>query len=255
MGLVVIVQTVGAQQSDDNHVLHLPLGDIRKIHTGRIALILHVEAEPVFLDRRGQVINVAHHQFPVRHCWCLTGVLQRLHVECVLGVARHVGGELSHLIHLTVVGIFVGHGQHLVGLESSLQRDVAHRPVNGVFRRIQHAGALQFLVAGATFQSIVAVEHRGGLVNVSGIGIGGVQQRIELTGIVGCGNVGPRAVAQVVQRHDMSGVGGVSRLVGHPYFHAVDGDARHHVGQPLHGSIIFLAEEVGEEEVAVLLVV
>ena len=72
--LVVIVKTVGAQQPDDRLVLNLLLRDIRKVNTCRVALILHVKAELIFLNRRSKVINVLHHQVPV----ALTGIIARI---------------------------------------------------------------------------------------------------------------------------------------------------------------------------------
>ena len=255
MCLVVIVQAVGSHQLYQRHVLHLLLRNIRKVHARRITLVLHVEAELILFYGRGQIVHVAHHQLPVRHRRCLTGVLQRLHIKCVRGIARHVGSKLSHLIHLAVISIFEGHGQHLVGLQSGLQRDIAHRLVYRVLRGTEQPDALHLLIRETSFESVMTVEHRRGLLNVSGIGVCGGQQRIQRTGIVGRRNSLRSAIAKVVECHDMAGVRRVSRLVGHPHLHAVDGDARHHVGQFLHGGIVFLAEEGGEEEVAVLLVV
>ena len=52
----------------------------------------------------------------------------------------------------------------------------------------------------------------------------------------------------------MAGVGGGARLVGHPNLNAVDGDARGDGGQLLHALVVAVAEEVGQEEVAVLVV-
>ena len=59
------------------------------------------------------------------------------------------------------------------------------------------------------------------------------------------------AFAQVGKGHDVSGVGGGSVLVGHPHFHAVDGDAALYVGQAFHPTRVVVAEVVSQEEVAV----
>ena len=62
-------------------------------------------------------------------------------------------------------------------------------------------------------------------------------------------------LTQVRQGHDITGVRGVARLVGDPDLHTVDLDTCHHVGQRRHRLVIPLTEIVGEEEVAVLLIV
>ena len=116
MGLVVVIQAVGTDQLDDGQVFHLRLRNIREVHARGIALVFHVEPELVALHRRCQVIHVAHHQLPVRHLRRLARVLERFHVKGVGGIAGDVRGKFSHLVGLAVVRIFIGHGQHLVGL-------------------------------------------------------------------------------------------------------------------------------------------
>ena len=49
--LVVIVQTVGSQELNHRHVLHLLFGNVREVHAGGVALVFHVEAELVLLHR------------------------------------------------------------------------------------------------------------------------------------------------------------------------------------------------------------
>ena len=72
----VVVQTVGTQHTDKRLVLYLRLWYITKVHTGRIALIFHVQPELFFLHVGGQVVNVLHHQVPVSLCGVVAGVLQ-----------------------------------------------------------------------------------------------------------------------------------------------------------------------------------
>ena len=63
------------------------------------------------------------------------------------------------------------------------------------------------------------------------------------------------SLAQVGEGHDIARVRRVARLVGHPHLHTINLDAGHQVRQCLHGAVVNLAEVVGEEEVAVLLIV
>ena len=132
--LHVIVQPVGSEQSDDGLVFYLRLGQIVEIDACRVALELHVQPEFLSLHAGCEVIDVLHHQVPVALCRIVAGVFQRFDEECL----RHIGivaGKLSDLEGLSAVGIFVGNGEHLVGLECGFQCDVAERCVHGVFRR------------------------------------------------------------------------------------------------------------------------
>ena len=65
----------------------------------------------------------------------------------------------------------------------------------------------------------------------------------------------PGILTQIGQRNNVTRVGVVTRLIGHPHLHTVDLHARQHVGQLRHRLVVVLTEVVGEEEVTVLLVV
>ena len=71
----------------------------------------------------------------------------------------------------------------------------------------------------------------------------------------------PRAIAnldtfcQIHQTHDIAGVHRLSTSVGHPHLKAVDGDTAGDVRQGRARSVVSVVEIVGEEEVAVLVVV
>ena len=250
VGLHVVVQSVGTQRLDEQFALHLRLGNVGQVHTGRVALELHVQAELVFLHRRSQVIDVFHHQVPVALRGIVRRVLQCLHVEGL----RHVGDvrrKFTHLERLAAVGIFIGHGQHLVGLQSGAQRDVAQRCVHRVLRRRQQAGALQFLVVRTAHEAADAVEHGRRLGDVAGLAILVHQRAILRVGIVRRHRSAHRrpyrvrnllVLAQVGQGNDVSRVVQRSRLVGHPQLHTVDLHARGQVGQRLHAGIVAVAE-------------
>ena len=62
----------------------------------------------------------------------VAGVLQRFDEECLVGI-RDVARELTHLIGLPTVGVLIGYGQHLICLQCSVQRDVAHGGVDSIF--------------------------------------------------------------------------------------------------------------------------
>ena len=115
MGLQVAVQPVQSHHSQQRTALQLFLGQISQVGACSVALVLDVELEILLFHVRGQIVHVLHHQPPVALCGTTLCVLQCLHEEHLVGL-RLVAGELTHLIGLSVVSIFEGYGQHLVGL-------------------------------------------------------------------------------------------------------------------------------------------
>ena len=175
-----------------------------------------------------------------------------------------VAGKLSHLVGHASVGVFIGDRQHLVGLQSASQRDISQGCVDRIFRTVQQPGIGEFLVVVASHQSCT-VQDACHLVDVAGGGIGLCKGAVLCVGIVrwdGAGAWSPQVgaadfpvLAEVGQCYDVAGVAGRSCLVCHPYFHTVDGYACLEVRQRFHRRVIVVAEVLGEEEVAVLLVV
>ena len=263
MRSVVIVQTVTAQESEQDTVLHLLLRDIGQIDTGRVTLVFDVETELGLLDRRGKIIHVFHHQSPVRLCGIVRRVLQRFHEESFRGL-RLVAGKLTHLIGHAAVGELIGHRQHLVGLQSCLQRHIAQCGVHRIFRRCQQTGTRQFLIVLACLEVFDSRQHSTCLVDVTGsgkvsrhpgiLGIGLVTRHGQFRELP-LGMTHLTVLTEIGQSHDIAGVGRRSGLVGHPDLHTVDHDARQQVRQLRHCLVIVLMEVVREEEVTVFLVV
>ena len=124
---------------------------------------------------------------------------------------------------------------------------------------------MQFFVIYRTLKSGNLVKHAGGLADVSRSGIVVHQHVVQRVRTVGGNTIfvvyGPDGVAylrvfsQVGQSDDVAVVGGAGRLVRNPDFHALDGDSAGNGGERLHVAVVLLAEEVVQEEVAVLFVV
>ena len=263
MRLKVIVQTVAAQEFDQCRALRPLVGDIGQIDTRRITLVLDVETELLPLHRRSEIVNIFHHQPPVVLEGSAGGVTQRLDEEGLRGIGQ-VAGELAHLIAHAAQCIFVGHRQHLVGLQTGLQRDVAQRLVHRIFRRIEQTGTRQFLVVQTVLEVRDAHQHRTRLVDVTGGLIRAGQRLVFRIGKVAGDGLALRfpvsvshdlLLAQVCEGDDVTAVGGGTRLVGDPHLHAVDLHTRGEVRQLRHRLVVVLAEVLRKEEVAVLLVV
>ena len=60
--------------------------------------------------------------------------------------------------------------------------------------------------------------------------------------------------AQVRKAHDVARIGGSTRFVGNPNLYTVHGDTRSNGRQLLHVVIVTVAEEMSQEEMAVLIV-
>ena len=262
MGLHVVVQPVGTEEFDEHLVFHLLLGDIREVDARCVALVLDVEPELILLDVGSQVVDILHHEVPVALLRVVARVLERLDEERLRDIGD-VAGKLTHLIGDSPVGVFVGDGQHLVGLQR-LDGDVAQGFVERIFRRREEACTLELLVVGAADEAGNGVERGRSLVDIARCGIVVDERGIERVGLVaghGLSGGSPLRVAglcvlaQVGECHDVARICCRARLVGHPDFHAVDGDARGEVGERLHGVVVLVAEVACEEEVAVLLVV
>ena len=167
MHLIIIVQTVGTQQFDQGLILYLHLRDIRQIDTCCVTLVFHIQSELILLHRRGEVIHVLHHQVPVTLFGVVAGVLQRLDEERLTHIGD-IAGELTHLVGCTAVSVFVSHGQHLIGLERGVQRHITQCPVQRIFRGVEQARALQFLIVGTTHESRYTIQFSGCLIDVAG---------------------------------------------------------------------------------------
>ena len=128
VGLVVVVETVGSEKSDECAVLYLLFGYVVEIHSGRVALEFHVKSEFLLFHCGGKVVHVFHHQSPVGRSWTVVGVFQAFHKEGFRGILP-VGGELAHLVCLSAYRVFECYCEYLVCLESGFQRYISEAAV------------------------------------------------------------------------------------------------------------------------------
>ena len=117
VGLVIVVQAVAAQASQQGDTFHLRY--ISKVYTCGITLELDVEPELGLLDRRSQIVDVLHHQRPVGLLRIIRRILQRLDEQGLTGIGM-VAGKLAHPVGTPAIGVLEGYGQDLVGLQAGL---------------------------------------------------------------------------------------------------------------------------------------
>ena len=261
MCLVVVIKSVGTQHTNDRRILDSLFRDIRQINARRIALVFHVKTEFLLLDIRGKIIHVLHHQVPVALLRVTTGILERLDKKSLLGISN-IRSKLTHLISYTTRCIFIGHSQYLIGLNTRLQRNITQGSIDGILRRAQKTGTLQFLKISTSNQT-GSLQSSSSLVDIPGshilgshcliLGIGTVRRHLS-----GCRPhriTDFRSFAKIGQCHDISGIGSSSRLIGYPNLHTVNRNACNEIRQLLHPFVIMIPEISGKEEVTILLII
>ena len=181
-----------------------------------------------------------------------------------------VGRELTYLINLTAVRIFVCHSQHLVLVQTALQRYISQCAVQRIFRTAEQPRRLQFLIIltrhkvaevrlhdGCHLLYIAHVTHaENGVVLV--VRFVRRNRHIQTCPLrrAACTQTDMLRVvlAQVTQRQDVSRLVVSTAFVRYPHLYSVDRHAARYVGQRLHGGLVVVAEEVTKEEVPVLVV-
>ena len=116
MCAVIGIKAVGTLQTYYGVTLYLGVWYVGGIDADSIALIFHVETEFLFLHRGGKIIDIFHHQVPVRLTWCTLRILQRLYKYGLVGGCI-VGCKFTYLICYTAIGVLISDGEYLVGLQ------------------------------------------------------------------------------------------------------------------------------------------
>ncbi len=178
------IQTVEPHHTEQCGRLQFFLRQIGQIGACGVALVFYVEFETLLLDGRCQIVDVFHHQAPVGLLGVVGCILQRLDEEtpvCLGDIRR----ELAHLIRPSPIGVLEGHGQHLVGLQSRLQRHIAKGLVDGIFAGGEQTRTRQFLVVDAPDDVCDSLKPGCDLVDASRSGVDfGSYGRIERVGLV-----------------------------------------------------------------------
>ena len=166
MRLVVVIKSVSTKHTNDWRILYSLFWNIREINTRSIALIFYVKTEFLLFYIRGEIIHVLHHQVPVTLLRITTGILERLDKKSLLGISN-IRSKLTHLISYTTRCIFIGHSQYLIGLNTRLQRYITQGSIDGILRRVQKTGTLQFLKISTSNQT-GSLQSSGSLINIPG---------------------------------------------------------------------------------------
>ena len=238
------------------------------IRSYRVVAVGDIEFELIAVDTgSAEGVDIFHHQIPCAAsspARCVRTRFQHFQRQCIrcTQLFAAVRRELTHLIDLTVVRIFVGHSQHLVLVERRFERYITQRSVQRIFATGKQTGRFHFLEIAATFHSVQSFECRAGLLQVAERGLAyGLIERVrfvvrrQAAGSAPCIYLHVLAIlAQVGERNDITRLVVGAAFVGYPYLDLVDCYAAGYIRHTCHRLLVAVAEEMAEEEMAVLVV-
>ncbi len=213
------------------------------MRTGCIGEILDIEFEFRLLYlKTAEIVHVLHHEVPHWQIRRRCGAFEHLKIKTLVSGA-YVARKLAHLIYLSIIGIFISHGQNFVGIECRADRDVAKSRVKRVFARRQQSRTLHFLVVASACYAIGLEWFEGlrDLIYVSGSGIfcldylQKVVRRVRRHryGSIRSPVVGSEhpVFAQIHKCHKIAGLVVFSGLVCYPHLYTCDFHARRYKRQ------------------------
>ena len=219
------------------------------------------------------MIDVLHHQVPrtvlVLRAGCVISVrrvdtrLQHLQHQRRrrLQVFTRIRRELTDLIHLTAIRIFIRDRQDFVLVQRGLQGDKSQRAVQRIFAARQQPCRFNLLVlVTAVHHGLQQTRHLLDIANAGDTRY----RRIQTVGvIVGSDAAGtaPRGVidmrtgfTQVHEGRNISRLVVTAALVRDPYLDLVNRHAAGNIRQTHHRLFVLVAEEISQEEMPVFVV-
>ena len=243
------------------------------MRTYRVVAVLHIQFKLIATHlARAYGVDILHHQVPRTFVLRDRGVIATLQhfqqqgVGCFERLAG-IRGELTHLIHLSRVGIFVCYRQHLILVQCRFQRDISQCGIQRIFAIAQQSCRLYFLIVFADLHTCQSLHDATHLLNIAHGWITLCQCLVEgISFVVRCAcarRCSPLCIldmrgvilTQVCQCDYVTCLFIVRTLIGHPHLNTVNGHTARYVWQRFHSLLIVIAEVVTEEEVTVLVIV
>ncbi len=171
--ILLLVESVEVHHPEQRFALDCPFCNVLHICTDRVVAVGYIEFELIGRDTRcAEGIDVLHHQIPctrILDIGSVVGGLQEFQNQRIRGteVVARIGGELTYLVDLSVVGVLIGYGEDLILVKGGLERDETEGGIECVLRRREQAGRLDLLVILTTIHIVIAVQHRGHLLNIA----------------------------------------------------------------------------------------
>ena len=129
--VVLRVQTVQVHHAQQLLAFDITLVEILHFGTHRVVAVHHIEFKLIAIDTGcTERIDILHHQVPCAASFllrCIVGRFQQLQRQRIrrTQILAPIGGKLTHLIDLAIVGIFIRHGQHFILVQRLFERYVS----------------------------------------------------------------------------------------------------------------------------------
>ena len=240
--------------------------------------IKNVKAEFIGVHIGGtDSVHVFHHQVPdgILNIGC--GAFQHFYKQHVgiQGIltagTRNIAGKFADFMWNTIIGVFHGYADHLVGLYVQVDTQEAELFIECVFRTGEQATAHFFKILDRCQAEVGQSAHYPVIITTSRVIFQAIYQFGVQTVVViigqwkafdvqrrRCGKQPGRVdsgwFGQVSYGHDIAKLFGREFVVGEPHFHSGNIEQRHRHGQASHRRLKFVAVPVADKEVAVFVV-
>ena len=268
-GVMLLVQAVEVHHANQLLTADRTFIQVLHVRSYRVVSIGDVEFEFLRLNTRGtEGIDILHHQVPCAAVLFRRGVragLQHLQRQSVRGTQFFVSvrRKLTDLIDTAVIGVFIGNCQHFVLVQRRLQGDITQGTIQRVLTARQQTCRLDLLEVHTALHAVQSLKGRTGLLQVAEIGR--TDRSVQAVGVVlrrTAHRTAPTLVlgmtgtlAEVREGDDITCLVVVTPFIGHPYLDLINRHTARDIRHAGHGAFVLIAEEMAQEEVAVLIVV
>ena len=187
-GVVFLIEAVEVHDADELLAVDRSFGEVLHVRSDRVVAVHDVQFELIGVDAGcSEGIDILHHQVPRTASFdtgCVGAGFQHLECQRIRRTQffATIGRELTDLIDLTVVGIFVGNCQDFVLVQRTFQRYISQRGVQAVLAAGQQTCRLHFVEVRAALHAVQALERRARLLDITEIGL--TNRAVEVVGVV-----------------------------------------------------------------------
>ena len=183
-----LVQAVQVQYADELFAADVTFVEVLHVGSDGVVAVRDVQFETVGIDAgSAEGVDILHHQIPCAATFDGRRVIARFQHFQGQGIRStqlfaSIRRELTHLIDLTVIRIFVSHGEHLVLVKSRFKRDISECAIERIFAAVQQSCRLDLLEIHTAFHAVEAVQSHTRLVDPAEIRL--LDVRIEAVHLV-----------------------------------------------------------------------
>ena len=270
--VITRIHTVHLHHAQQLLAFYRTFHQVLHIRSHRVIAIMHIQFELITWHlRRAYRIDVLHHQIPSAFVLLVGRVIRTLQHFQNQRIRRFqrlatIRWELTHLIHLTAIRIFICHRQHLILIQGCTQRYITQCRIQRVLIATQQTSRLHFLIILTRVHIRYTLQHRASLLYITHTGIrlrqGLVQgirliirHFITLRRPLIIQHMPVRILSQIGKSHDIARLIIITALIRHPHLDTIDSHATSYIGQSLHRLLIVISKVITQEEVTVLIII